>query len=111
TAARSSRTVHIPVRYPGSSSREEGRARLTPPLYHFRPVLSSSAPPHRHLVAIPEPRRHTMTRTALLLATALTVGTALAQNDATTAPGELHTVGDHALHLYCVGEGSPTVIL
>lgn len=52
-----------------------------------------------------------MTRTALLLATALTVGTALAQNDATTAPGELHTVGDHALHLYCVGEGSPTVIL
>jgi pimeloyl-ACP methyl ester carboxylesterase len=27
------------------------------------------------------------------------------------APGQLYTVGDHQLHLYCTGEGSPTVIL
>jgi pimeloyl-ACP methyl ester carboxylesterase len=26
-------------------------------------------------------------------------------------PGELYDVGDYGLHLYCTGEGSPTVIL
>lgn len=26
-------------------------------------------------------------------------------------PGQLYSVGDHRLHLYCTGEGSPTVIL
>ncbi len=26
-------------------------------------------------------------------------------------PGELYDVGDYRLHLYCTGEGSPTVIL
>ena len=40
------------------------------------------------------------------------------QSDATTRdlkahppPGELFDVGDHQLHLYCMGNGSPTVIL
>jgi len=27
------------------------------------------------------------------------------------SPGELYDVGDYKLHLYCTGEGSPTVIL
>src|SRR3972149_3958848 len=26
-------------------------------------------------------------------------------------PGKLYDVGDYRLHLYCIGEGSPTVIL
>jgi pimeloyl-ACP methyl ester carboxylesterase len=52
-----------------------------------------------------------MFRAALLLATMLLVSAALAQDDPAAAPGAFVSVGDHALHLYCAGEGSPTVIL
>lgn len=39
------------------------------------------------------------------------LGMAAAQSDLPPAPGTLVDVGGHALHLYCQGEGSPTVVL
>ncbi|HZJ10260.1 MAG TPA: alpha/beta hydrolase [Trueperaceae bacterium] len=41
----------------------------------------------------------------------LVVLTVAAAQNLPDAPGELVDVNDHALHLYCEGEGSPTVIL
>lgn len=46
---------------------------------------------------------------SLLLLALLTV--AAAQPDLPPAPGELVDVGGHSLHIYCQGEGSPTVVL
>jgi pimeloyl-ACP methyl ester carboxylesterase len=38
-------------------------------------------------------------------------GTARAQDALPDPPGELINIGGHNLHIYCIGEGSPTVIL
>ena len=51
-----------------------------------------------------------MTKLAVLLAATLTLSTVFAQSGASEAPGTSIDVGGHSLQLYCVGEGSPTVV-
>jgi pimeloyl-ACP methyl ester carboxylesterase len=41
----------------------------------------------------------------------MALGIVHAQEELPDPPGELIEVGGHAMHLYCIGEGSPTVIL
>jgi len=54
-------------------------------------------------------RRIATTFSSLLLLTLL--GIAAAQAELPSAPGDLVDVGGHSLHIYCQGEGSPTVVL
>lgn len=49
-------------------------------------------------------------RAVLFLAVAITAGVVFAQGPSHGTRGELLSVGDHSLHLYCSGEGSPTVL-
>jgi pimeloyl-ACP methyl ester carboxylesterase len=50
--------------------------------------------------------------TILFACLSLGVLTTAAQDETPPpAPGELIEVGDHQLHLYCIGEGSPTVMI
>src|SRR5690606_39939748 len=39
------------------------------------------------------------------------LGISAAQSESLAAPGELVDVGGHSLHILCIGEGSPTVVL
>lgn len=49
-------------------------------------------------------------RVVLVLAVLFGVSGIFAQGGELTAPGEMVAVGDHSVHLYCVGDGSPTVV-
>lgn len=51
-----------------------------------------------------------ISRIAQILALFLALGAAAAQSSDLTAPGEMVDVGGHSLHMYCIGEGSPTVL-
>jgi hypothetical protein len=39
------------------------------------------------------------------------IATEIDQREAFPAPGEMVDVGEHRMHLNCVGQGSPTVVL
>lgn len=47
----------------------------------------------------------------LLLLITLNACTTTPSRDAFTMPGELVDIGTHSLHLYCIGEGGPLVVL
>lgn len=49
--------------------------------------------------------------TAALIALLATTGYAQNQPVLPPAPGQLVDIGDHTIHLYCTGEGSPTVVM
>src|SRR5690606_17910094 len=86
-------------------------------IFHFRNM--STPGPHRchrpwlewspASKGAPMARRIATTFSSLLLLTLL--GIAAAQAELPSAPGDLVDVGGHSLHIYCQGEGSPTVVL
>jgi pimeloyl-ACP methyl ester carboxylesterase len=89
-------------------------------------VTSTTPTRHPHTGTIPNPVANNrrwpkwlrIVRGSLLVVIALLAAGALYQAIMVTvdqstypAPGQLISVGDHALHIQCMGEGSPTVIL